>query len=214
MQNQKTPSADEYDQEYFQMEWRMAGNEYTLENRRKIEDQHPSIIKEGFQPKKVLDVGCGPGFLMKFLHEINVNVFGIDASSDVLDMAPSDVKERIKIGSITSIPEEDKSFDLVICREVLEHLSVLDIFKAVIELCRVSSKFVYVTTRFHPNPRSLFDVTDEKSVDPTHISLMNINLLRLMFVLSGFKRNEAIEGKIDWKGKGRVLVYERTENGV
>ncbi len=214
IQSQKTPSPDEYDGEYFQSEWRGTGNEYTLETRRKIEDQHPVVIKNGFNPKKVLDVGCGPGFLMKFLHEIGVDVWGVDASADVLSMAHEDVKSRIKIGSITHIPVEDRSHDLVICREVLEHLSVLDIFKSVLELCRVSSKYVYVTTRFHPNPKNLFEVTDEKTVDPTHISLMNIQMLRLMFVLAGFRRHKLMENTIDWKGKGRVLVYERTENGA
>jgi hypothetical protein len=38
---------------------------------------------------------------------------------------------------------------------------------------------------------------------------MNKELLRLMFVLEGFRRREDLENTIDWMGKGRVLVYEK-----
>jgi hypothetical protein len=30
-----------------------------------------------------------------------------------------------------------------------------------------------------------------------------------MFVLEGFRRREDLENRIDWMGKGRVLVYEK-----
>ncbi len=83
-------------------------------------------------------------------------------------------------------PLPDKAYDLVISREVLEHLPVRDVHAAVINMCRISARFVYVTTRFHPAPKSLLDVTTEFDVDPTHITVMNKNLLRTMFVLAGF----------------------------
>ena len=92
---------------------------------------------------------------------------------------------------------------------MLEHLTVRQIFKTVAEMCRISSDKVYVTTRFHPSPNHLYDVTTEFDVDPTHISCMNIEMLRLFFVLNGFKREINLEGKIDWMKKGRVLIYRR-----
>jgi hypothetical protein len=36
---------------------------------------------------------------------------------------------------------------------VLEHLTVLEVKKAVANMVRLTSKFIYVTTRFHPNRR-------------------------------------------------------------
>jgi hypothetical protein len=76
-------------------------------------------------------------------------------------------------------------------------------------MCRISAKFVYLTTRFHPAPASLFDVTTEFHVDPTHITLMNMDMLRLMFVLEGWRRRADLERRMDWMNKGRVLVYQR-----
>jgi hypothetical protein len=81
--------------------------------------------------------------------------------------------------------------------------------RTVAEMCRVSSRFVYVTTRFHPAPASLLDVTTDFGTDPTHITLMTKSLLRTLFVLEGLRRREDLERSMDWGGKGRVLVYER-----
>ena len=76
-------------------------------------------------------------------------------------------------------------------------------------MCRVSSRFVYVTTRFHPDPENLLSVTTDFETDPTHVTLMTKDLLRVLFVLEGFRRRDDLEERLDWGGKGRVLVYER-----
>ena len=92
---------------------------------------------------------------------------------------------------------------------MFEHLSVLQVQQAVANFCRITKKYVYVTTRFHPKPDTLFDVTTEFDVDPTHINLMNMDMTRLLFVLQGMKRREDLERRMDWLNKGRVLVYEK-----
>jgi SAM-dependent methyltransferase len=198
-----------YDQEYFQADWREGGNRYDLETRREIEERNPQLIREVFEPRRALDVGCGPGFLMYFLYELGVEVDGIDYSEETVRLAPAEVRDRIKVGSVTESHVPDGSYDLVICREVMEHLTVLQIRAAVGAICRASSRYVYLTTRFHPEPRDLLDFTTQFDVDPSHITLLNKDFLRLMFVLEGFARREDLEERLDWAGKNRVLVYER-----
>jgi cytidyltransferase-like protein len=207
--NQEEPGSQEFTAEYFTDTWRAEGNAYDVETRRKMEGRNPELIKEVFQPKRVIDMGCGPGALMYLLQEVGVIADGIDFSATSKEIAPREVAERIRIGSITEIDLPDNSYDLVICREVFEHMPVLLVQKAVQNLARISSRFIYVTTRFHPNPTSLFDVTTEFDVDPTHITCMNKDMLRLMFVLQGFRRRADLEARMDWLNKNRVLVYER-----
>jgi hypothetical protein len=113
------------------------------------------------------------------------------------------------VGPVTDERLPGNSYDLVICREVFEHLTVLQVREAVRNICRVSSRFAYVTTRFHPDPHTLLDVTTQFDVDPSHITLLNKDLLRLFFVLEGFRQRKDLEDRIDWMGKGRVLVYEK-----
>ena len=119
------------------------------------------------------------------------------------------MKERIRIGPTEPLEEADASFDLVICREVLEHLTVIQVRKTVEQLCRASSRFVYVTTRFHPAPSSLLDFTTDFETDPTHVTLLAKDFLRCLFVLEGMRSRADLEDELDWAGKGRVLVYER-----
>lgn len=206
---QQVVTPEHYDDEYFAADWREGDNRYDLESRRRIEDRNPALIKAVFEPRRVLDVGCGPGFLMTFLQELGVDVHGVDFSPSSLTLAPPEVRDRIEIGPVDVLAASDASYDLVVCREVMEHLTILQVRRTVAEICRVSSRFAYVTTRFHPDPGSLLDVATDFETDPTHITLMTKGLLRTLFALEGFRRRDDLEARLDWGGKGRVLVYER-----
>lgn len=181
--------------------------DYSFEARKAIEGQHPQLIKEVFQPRSVLNVGCGTGFLDGQLRDGTISVEGIDTH-------PPDGPHfwRQDITDDRPILEWDvpyTHYDLVICREVLEHLTVRQIRRAVTNLCTLSSRFVYVTTRFAKAPESLLSVDTADDLDPTHISMLNQDFLRVLFVLEGFKRRADLEQRMDWMNKGRVLVYER-----
>jgi cytidyltransferase-like protein len=207
--SQTRVEATHYDRAYWTDEWRQAGNVYTVETRRKIEGRHPQVIKEVFSPTRVLDVGCGPGILMFLLHEIGVTADGVDPAPGMREMAPPEVKDRIVLGDAWTPVIPSNAYDLVICREVFEHMTVLEVREAVRNICRVSSRFAYATTRFHQNPHTLLDVSTKDELDPSHITMMNKDLLRLFFVLEGFRQRKDLEDRIDWMGKGRVLVYEK-----
>ncbi len=147
---------------------------------------------------------------MHLLHEIGVNVEGIDFAESSKALATPEVRDRITVGQVTDPTlKPANSYDLVICREVLEHLTVLQVRQAVANMVRMTSKFIYVTTRFHPEPASLLDFTTQFDVDPSHITLLNKDMLRLMFVLEGCRSRADLEARMDWGNKGRVLVLEK-----
>ena len=208
--NQKPLGSTHYDSEYFAGQWRAEGNKYDLETRRRIEDRNPHLIKEVFQPARVLDLGCGPGALMHLLWELGVDVEGIDFAASSRDLATPEVRDRIAIGQVTdSTLKPANAYDLVISREVLEHLTVLQVRQAVANMVRMTAKFIYVTTRFHPNPSSLLDFNQKDDLDPSHITLLNKDMLRLLFVLEGCRSRPDLEARMDWGNKGRVLVLEK-----
>ncbi len=64
---QQPVGSSHYNAGYFTGGWRDAGNNYNLETRRQIEAKNPLLIKDMFQPKKALDLGCGPRALMHLL---------------------------------------------------------------------------------------------------------------------------------------------------
>ena len=206
---QKLVESQHYDDEYFTGDWREGDNNYTIEMRRKIEARNPQNIKEVFQPKTVLDVGCGPGALMYFLDELGLECYGIDFSKAARSMAPKEVRDNIVVGSVCEYHEFGKKFELVICREVMEHLTIFQVRQTVKAIAQYSSKYVYVTTRYYPNPTHLLDITTDFETDPTHITLLNKDFLKLLFMLEGLRPRPDLEAAMDWKNVGRVLVFEK-----
>lgn len=173
--------------------------DYSAAARDVVEAPHADRIVQTFQPHLVYDIGCGPGHLVRLLEQRGVTVVGFDKHP---------VGDACQLDIAHDEPAADEA-DLVICREVLEHLTVREIAYAVRGLCALSSRYVYVTTRFNQAPASLFDVQTSDDLDPTHISLLPMDLLRLLFVLEGFRRCPILEQAMDWKNYGRVLVYAR-----
>ena len=100
---QERVTPEHYDDEYFAADWREEGNRYELETRRRVEDRNPALIKEVFEPARVLDVGCGPGFLMLFLAELGIEVEGIDFSPSSHELAPPELRAAILRGWVCPI---------------------------------------------------------------------------------------------------------------
>ena len=213
--NQRPVGSEHYDAEYFTGEWRDQGNNYSLETRRAIEGKNPALIREVFQPRTVLDLGCGPGALMHLLWELGVDVEGIDFTESSRRLATPEVRDRITVGDVTdpALKPADR-YDLVLSREVLEHLTVLQVRKAVANMVRMTRRFIYVTTRFHPSPSTLLDFNQKDDLDPSHITLLNKDLLRLLFVLEGCRSRPDLEARMDWGNKGRVLVLEKLQSNA
>jgi cytidyltransferase-like protein len=203
-------SQEEYTENYFFDSWRDGGHTYDIETRRRIEGKHPEILLKVFGSLNTfLDVGCGNGALMLFLKELGLEVDGLDISEDAKKNAPKSISDRIQILDLTSYVEVSKTYNLVICREVLEHIPFIHYLTFVTNLCRLSNRYVYITTRFAKNPDTLWDIQTEFEADPTHITLPSITLLRSIMSMNGFRRVESLEQEIDWMHKQRVLVYER-----
>lgn len=163
--------------------------DYSREARRAIEAPHADILAEVFAGCSVLDYGCGFGYLVELLHERGMKVDGYDPHFKQNDTYLTD------------------SRDVVICREVLEHVPMREWRYLIDSLVGLATRYVYLTTRFTAKPH-LLDVDGSDDLDPTHISMANQDFLRALFVLHGCTRRADLEARLDHQRKGRVLVYE------
>lgn len=69
---------------------------------------------------RVLDIGCGTGSVLSKLKEQGYDVEGIDANAKAIEVA----QERgfnAKLGRFEEGLYEEESFDLIVCRSVLDH---------------------------------------------------------------------------------------------
>ncbi len=105
-----------------------------------------NIVTTHFRPRRVLDVGCAKGYVVDILRRRGIDVWGIDFSRYAIETAPASVKPYVAVGDATRIDFADNSFDLVICIETLEHLTIDRAQQAVAELYRVTSDKVWITT--------------------------------------------------------------------
>lgn len=90
--------------------------------------------------KKTLDIGCGGGYLSEEFARLGCEVTGLDPSAPTLETARAHARqEGLKIsyvhGSGENLPFPDRSFDVVYCCDVLEH--VTDLGRVISETARV-----------------------------------------------------------------------------
>lgn len=77
------------------------------------------------RPKKVLDVGCASGW---FLNEVagvypEAKYYGVDVYEDAVKYGNRTYKQlNLEVSDAHKLPYISKTFDLVICTEVLEHV--------------------------------------------------------------------------------------------
>lgn len=111
------------------------------------------IIKRMFKPKQTLDVGCGAGTYVAKARQWGMACRGIDYSEWAIKHPLPGAGGFIALGDVRDIPFKDKQFDFVISGDLLEHISVRrgDLDKAISELYRVSSKWLFLNIGGIPN---------------------------------------------------------------
>lgn len=108
----------------------------------------------GLQPgQKVLDVGCGKGFLLYELTQVvpGLEIAGIDLSEYALNHAKEEVRPFIRQGLAQNLPYADNSFDLVYSITTLHNLYVYDLKKAIEQINRVSKSNSYIVVESYRN---------------------------------------------------------------
>ena len=93
---------------------------------------------------KVLDIGCGKGFLVKDLLDIGIDAYGLDISSYALKNCEPEVIGRLHLGSADKISFPDKSFAATISINVIHNLSRERCITALKEMERLAPGKGYV----------------------------------------------------------------------
>ncbi|MBI4895199.1 MAG: class I SAM-dependent methyltransferase [Candidatus Aenigmarchaeota archaeon] len=171
---------------------------------------------------KVLDIGCGTGYHLKFLKTLkykNISAIGIDKSRQMIDSSNLPVFDTNNISSISvqqasaeKLPFQDKSFDTVLCM-----FSTLNLLgdKEVSEIQRVMKNngllIISVASIWDKKGPSFFEKKNMKIENHMKFKKVSIDKHNLSFRL--FTKKDLVEymksfglSLVDFQG---IFVYQR-----
>jgi SAM-dependent methyltransferase len=96
--------------------------------------------------QRVLDIGCGKGFLMYDLTQAvpGLEVVGLDISAYAREHAKPEIRDSIVLGNAASLPFADESFDLVLGINTHHNLRNFELDAALREMMRVGRTHRYL----------------------------------------------------------------------
>lgn len=110
---------------------------------------------------KILDVGCGKGFLLYEFTRLlpRAEVRGFDISTYAVEHAKPEIRDRLSVRRAEDAPYpfDDKAFDLVISITTLHNLVLNDLALALNEIERVG-KNKYIVMESYRNEAELFNL--------------------------------------------------------
>ncbi len=125
-------------------------------------------------PHTVLDAGCAYGFIVEALRDRGIEAFGIDISEYAIQNVREDIRPHVHVASLLDpLPQR---YDLIVCIEVLEHLTAIEGEQAVENLCKASDDV-------------LFCSTPEDYREVTHLNVRPPDYWSTLFALHGFVRD-------------------------
>lgn len=133
----------------------------------------------------VLDVGCGPGGWSAWMVERGHRVVSCDAQAEFLRSAPAALS-RIQADA-ARLPFPDRSFDAVVCLDVLEHIE--DDLAALRELMRVARRRVLIAVPRRDDSLDRFNLTFLHWQDRTHRRAYREQDLQALLAAAGSARN-------------------------
>src|SRR5215468_8930534 len=103
---------------------------------------------------RVLDVGCGKGFLVKDLIKVcpGLEAFGLDISEYALMHCEPEVVGRLHLGNCVKLPFPDGSFAATIAINVVHNLDRAECIRAVREIERLSPGRAYIQVDSYRTP--------------------------------------------------------------
>ena len=127
---------------------------------------------------RFVDLGCGPGLLVKHLRSRGFDAYGLDISHTALEMAPEEVKPYLYWFDASFINDShfgSSQFDLLVSTETLEHIDrkcadrVVKHIKNLLKPGGIAILTICVTGR------------PDADRDPTHVNVMPRSYWECMF---------------------------------
>lgn len=132
----------------------------------------------------LLDIGFGNGIIERRLK--NFRLYGIDISTKSVRNIKREVVGNFSVGSILDFRFTSSYFDVVLCLDVLEHISPKDTFNALGRIKRVMKPGSMLVLSV-PLNEGLEQMVKEGGINPNaHVRVYSPRILQTELIISGF----------------------------
>lgn len=138
---------------------------------------------------KMLDIGFGSYIVENLItqQKKNVKIYGVDISKESVIRAKKKFPHgEFQVGTILKLPYKDKTFDLVLALEVMEHIQPHNTFKALTEVYRVLKKNGHFIVSV-PLNENLEEMISEGKNPNAHVRIYTPELIKAELTIAGFK---------------------------
>lgn len=178
-----------------------------------------NLLKTFYKPgMSLLDVGCGTGHYLRSLQEHldkNINYNGTDATPYYIELAQKAFNNPaiFKVGDILNLPYEDKSYDIVMCNNVVMHLPP-NLEKPISELIRLSKKYVVIRAMFGDRNYVVREVLTKKDLefDKNETNVSSYDLEKLNFRYFNMYTESYYRDLINSLAPGSKVTIEKDNN--
>lgn len=139
--------------------------------------------------REFLDIGCNIGFAVEAARRLGCSATGIDLSSEAIAIA-TDLFPANRFFNVSSqdFVSTGKSFDIIVCSEVIEHLTEVHSFMHSIRCLLKQGGFLYLTTpdagHFRvPNNFLSWDAV----IPPEHTGFFTKKIIKQLFAEHGLR---------------------------
>jgi 2-polyprenyl-3-methyl-5-hydroxy-6-metoxy-1,4-benzoquinol methylase len=166
------------------------------------------FLRYVFPGKRVLDLGCGGGFMVEAFRRLGARASGLDISAGAIAYA----KKHFPGGTFYCEPmaafaTRGLQYDFVFSSEVLEHVPGPDEFLTTLAAVTKPGGYLHISSPDAGHPLVPPNIADWNQVaPPEHIQLFNRENARILFARYGFSLVKARPSR----KPGLSLLFRRT----
>ena len=127
-----SPDGETKEWSYYNPDGEWLGAEYVIKG-----------IKTILNPGNMLSVGEGRGTFCAYARDAGIISTGIDFSRWAVEHPYPGAKGLLELGDVRDLKFEDRSFELMFCSDIMEHIYLDDLPKAISEIQRVAKKWIF-----------------------------------------------------------------------
>jgi len=163
------------------------------------------ILIRHFQPRSIVDIGCGCGIYLAALAKKGVEILGYDGSPAAVAMSLAG--DKIKLYDLCEPLSLDKKFDLCLCIEVAEHLPAKCADALLQTLTCAADKIIFTAATPGQGPRSIGHINEQPHeywVEKFKKLGFDLNLKLTQKIKAEMEEREAV-----WWVVKNLMIFER-----